>query len=86
MTSKNAQVNQSAETQTAPIIPGMTEVSREKFFAFLHEDSRDIMPSLTDPTFSNWETKDRQLIGRTYPGWRNPSDKSFYMLKNCFVT
>ncbi len=58
----------------------LIEVSRDSFFEFLKRDPRDIMPSLTDPSYSNWETKGREVVGRTYPGWRNPGDEKKYLL------
>lgn len=60
---------------TAPSIPvGMVEVTKEAFFAALKADSRDIMPHLTDRTYSTWETPRRDVWGWSAPGWANPGE------------
>ncbi len=66
---------------TAPQMPaGMVAVSKEQFFAALNADPRDIMPHLTNPRFSTWETKSRQVWGWTAPGWQNPRDEKIYAI------
>lgn len=65
-----------------PVIPkGMIEVTRGEFFRKLYADSRDIMPRLNRPDSTDWETRDRQPFGWTYPGWKDPGGKRIYALK-----
>lgn len=59
-------------TGCSPAMPaGMVEVSKEEFFKLLSADKRDIMPKLSHPNYSNWETRERAVWGWTTPGWRN---------------
>lgn len=66
-----------AETE---VPPGMSIVTREEFFDFLHRDPRDIMPSNSSPHFTSWETTNRTVVGRSLPGWRYPGNPVVYML------
>jgi hypothetical protein len=60
---------------------GMVVVSEDEFFRRLYADPRDIMPSVRNPEFTIWETKDRWVWGRSYPGWKNPGAEKVYMVK-----
>jgi hypothetical protein len=66
----------------APEIPaGMVEVRQDEFYAGIKNISGDPMPSVDDsPFYSAWKTRQGRVIGRTYPGWKNPGDPSAYML------
>ncbi len=58
---------------------GMSEVSGEEFFARLKADGRDIMPRLTYPEFTTWETRDHRTVwGWSSPGWRNPGEAKLW--------
>lgn len=59
---------------------GMVRVTQMEFFAAIAADSRDIMPTTMNPNFSSWETRNRAVVGRSYPGWRNPGDPKGYFL------
>lgn len=48
---------------------GMVEVSKERFFALLYAEKRDIMPKNDARDFTNWVTRDRERWGWTQPGW-----------------
>jgi len=57
---------------TAAIPEGMTEVTRDEFFAALRSEPRDIMPKLTAPDFTSWEgNHTREPWGWSFPGWKN---------------
>lgn len=66
---------------TKPDAPtGMKEVSKDAFYAFI--GPRDIHPSVLHSTsYCAWEMRDRTIIGRSYPGWKNPGDTSAYFLR-----
>lgn len=53
---------------------GMTEVTSEQFFALLHAEKRDIMPSHAHRTFTTWESTGREVWGWSAPGWSNPGE------------
>lgn len=75
----NRQVIDPCSGGSAPTMPaGMREVTEAEFFELLKADSRDIMPTLSDPDFTTWETKQRQVWGWTTPGWKNPGDAKRY--------
>jgi len=59
---------------------GMIEVSKDEFFAALYADKRDIMPSVSQPNVTTWETKTRQVWGWSLPGWKNPSDAKVWAI------
>lgn len=60
------------EINHTPEIPaGMVKVSEKEFFEALQADPRDIMPSVMNPMFTTWETKDRKVWGWATPGWKN---------------
>ena len=56
----------------------MEPVSKAEFFRRLAADPRDIMPHLIFPDCSTWETVNRVLWGRSFPGWHNPGDLERY--------
>lgn len=65
-----------------PTVPaGMIEVSKVEFYRRLYADQRDIMPVLTFPEHTRWETRNRVLWGWSFPGWRNPSEPTIYAVK-----
>ena len=45
----------------------MTEVTKEEFFAIM--GPRDVHPRAL-PDCSEWETRERRIIGRSYPGYK----------------
>ena len=47
----------------------MREVTKDQFFAVI--GPLDVQPSLQNPNHTDWETRSRQIIGRSVPGWRN---------------
>jgi hypothetical protein len=60
----------------APV--GMTEVSKDQFYEGV--GPRDIVLSSNSPDFTTWETRNRVVVGRTYPGWKNPMRPKAYFL------
>lgn len=65
----------------APKIPsGMIEVTKEEFYQALYADKRDIMPSISNPYYVEWRTKDRTLWGWETPGWKNPGDDKVHAI------
>lgn len=55
----------------------MVEVTYDKFFDFM--GPRNVTPHAT-PEFSSWETPDRAIVGRSYPGWKDPGSCKAYFL------
>ena len=47
----------------------MREVTKDQFFDAV--GPLDVNPSHQNPNHTDWETRNRQLIGRSVPGWRN---------------
>ena len=70
-------MNTTASTIDVP--SGMKIVSEKEFFVLLKADPRDIMPSVDNPNFTDWNTKDHRRVGRSLPGWKNPSDDKVWM-------
>lgn len=61
----------------------MVEVSYEEFFAVMNP--LDVHPSLShSDAYSVWELRDRTVVGRSYPGWKNPGDPKHYFLAKRF--
>lgn len=59
----------------------MREVTKEEFFAALYADKRDVMPTVEHPERTEWRDRNRNLFGRSFPGWRNPRDaKSWWLV------
>ena len=54
---------------------GMVEVSKDVFYKALEADNRDIMPSVSNPYETKWETKNRELWGWMSKGWKSPWDE-----------
>lgn len=61
-----------------PTPAGMRRVSKVEFFDLV--GPRDVTPYSGQPEYTTWETSDRVVIGRSYPGWRNPGDPKVYFL------
>lgn len=63
-----------------PVIPaGMVEVTAAEFYAAM--GPLDVHPSVLHSTeYSVWELRDRRVVGRSYPGWKNPDDQKAYMV------
>lgn len=57
---------------------GMVIVTKDEFYAAI--GPLDVHPSMLSPDFDSWELRDRTVIGRSYPGWRNPGEPHVYML------
>lgn len=50
----------------------MRVTTKDRFFAALKADSRDIMPDHSAPDFTLWRVVwTREVWGRTEPGWKN---------------
>jgi len=62
----------SPEVQCDKVPDGMVEVSKDRFYAALMSEKRDIMPS-SGPFCTFWKTNNRlgQLWGRSSKGWKN---------------
>lgn len=71
-----------AATRTAfPVPAGMVQVTKEKFFAALYADRRDIMPTHENDSFTNWNVvHGGQAWGRSFPGWKNPGDAEAHFI------
>ncbi|MER9195280.1 hypothetical protein NKI13_18555 [Mesorhizobium australicum] len=54
------------------------EVTKEEFFA--HVGPLDVVTSLRSPDHTDWELRDRRLVGRSFPGWKNPSEPKRWLL------
>ncbi len=55
----------------AEIPSGMNEVTQDEFFAVI--GPRDIVPR-NERTFTVWETRSRERVGWSAPGWANPGE------------
>lgn len=60
-------------------VAGMREVTKDEFYA--HVGPMDVTCNLDNPTYTVWETRNRTVVGRSYPGWRNPGDQKSYWLR-----
>lgn len=61
---------------------GFVEVSRDRFFAMLYADKRDIMPNNESPTSTFWRVvRTRDAWGWSAPGWSNPRDPKMYAVR-----
>lgn len=58
---------------------GFMEVTREEFFATVGR--LNVHPHNNNPYYSDWETPSRTLLGRTYPGWKNPGNEKRYLVR-----
>jgi hypothetical protein len=72
----------SAPKFTTEVPHGMTEVTRDEFFAMLRGDPRDIMPTTESPHQTAWLTKTREMWGWSLPGWRNPQVAPRYAVQS----
>jgi hypothetical protein len=61
-----------------PVPDGFVAVSRDEFFDCM--GPLNVHPSVMNPAFSSWETPSRQVIGRSYPGYKHPGDPKAFML------
>lgn len=64
---------------------GMVIVSQDEFFAGIAATPNDPMPSQSDPYHTSWETRSRQVVGRSYPGWKNsgmPGGKTYMLVES----
>ena len=61
----------------------MREVTKEQFFDVI--GPIDVHPSVQNPNHTDWETRNRQLIGRSIPGWRNTYDNGVETPKQYFL-
>lgn len=68
-----------------PIIPaGMVQVTADEFYAAV--GPLDVHPSVLHSTeFCVWELRDRRVVGRSYPGWKNPGDPQAYMVATTYA-
>lgn len=58
----------------------MEKVSRDVFFAFIHDDKSDIMPRV-EREASYWEqAHTRTPIGRTTPGYMCVGPKEYFLI------
>lgn len=65
-------------TTTVPTPAGMVAVTQDQFFAYINP--RDVNPRCAAETYSDWETRDRLLVGRSFPGWKSSGDEEAYFL------
>ena len=56
----------------------MIEVTQEQFFAYM--GPRDVYPRNDHPDHAEWETSRRELVGRSYPGYRDPGAPKRWLL------
>lgn len=47
----------------------MREVTKSQFFQVI--GPLDVHPNHQNPECTAWETRNRQIVGHTVPGWRN---------------
>lgn len=59
---------------------GIVVVTKEQFFSALYADTRDIMPSHVNPLYTTWETKQREVWGWSFPGWKNTGLAKVYAI------
>lgn len=58
---------------------GMVRVTKKEFYA--HMGPLDVHPSVMhSPDFTVWELRNRTVVGRSYPGWKNPGGPQFHWL------
>ncbi len=59
----------------------ITEVSSDEFWQFVMGTKKDVMPRHEHPEKTHWYVNHTtQLVGVSYPGWRNPGgQKKFYL-------
>lgn len=57
----------------------LTEVPRQQFFVAVANCSRDIISSPQEH-HCEWRTRDRLLVGKSYPGYREPGAVKKYEL------
>jgi hypothetical protein len=58
----------------------MHEVNKDEFYAVI--GPQDVHPATANPDCTIWETPTRQVVGWSYPGWRNPGEPKRYALPN----
>jgi len=73
-----AKTDHSCDPRPLQVPADMVIVSRDEFFAYVNP--RDIVLSNHDPNHTTWETRSRVVVGRTYPGWKNPGGERTYLL------
>ena len=56
---------------------GMREVTKAEFFAAMR---RDVHPNHGNPEVTVWETRSRDVVGKSLPGWKNPGGPRRYFL------
>ncbi|MBS7812285.1 hypothetical protein [Roseococcus pinisoli] len=64
-------------------VPGMRSVSKEEFYSTV--GPMNVHPSVVNPAFSSWETPNREVMGRSYPGWKHsglPGTPRAYFVKD----
>lgn len=57
----------------------LTEVTQEQFIVAIANCSRDIISSPHEH-HGEWRTRDRILVGKTYPGYKEPGAPKKYTL------
>lgn len=61
---------------------GFKEVTKAEFFAVI--GPQDVNPTVQNPAFTTWETRSREVVGWSYPGWKNsgnPNTPKMWALK-----
>lgn len=51
---------------------GFREVTKAEFFEFIAKTPGDPMPHLGEPFVTVWRTASRQVVAKSYPGWKGP--------------
>lgn len=72
----------SGEPRVDTVPDGFRVVTKEEFFAALKADPCDIMLGIQhSPYYTTWETRSREVWGRSTPGWKNPRGEWIFALK-----
>jgi hypothetical protein len=65
----------------------MIAVTKDEFFAYIMNERKiNIHPSNSAPDVTTWEVVGtREVVGRSWPGWKNPGDPQRYELREDLV-
>jgi hypothetical protein len=55
----------------------MTPTTKADFWKRLYKDPRDIMPSQSNPMFTEWKDRNGRVLGRSTPGWKLVGEESW---------
>lgn len=57
----------------------LKQVTKEEFFKFIYSNQLDVHPC-PEPHKTNWELRNRQLIGVTTPGYKLEGEKTYSLV------